>query len=504
MQSPIGVAYVEDVPADAAVSCPVQTTAVQQGRQSARPIAAEAALESIAGHRGPMLIDFDETLLLCNSTECFIDCAWPGLLALLLLRLLDLLKPWKLSGGEITRDNWRVGLIVVLMPWTWLRWKRRVATLAIQHANWPLQQALRANGSGASIIVTLGFSRIIAPLARAMGMSELRLVGSRIFHPLDRRGGKLALCRTALGEASVTQALAVSDSLTDLPLLDSCKTGLLVQWPEARLEPALRRVYLPGRYISRIKHPGQRYILRAILQEDFTLWILASVGLAASPLWHSAGLLLLLISFWAVYEQGYADNDRCGARYERNPKLSAEFFAEEVPIRFIEPWVWAAAFGTLGLLALRYPLVPAPGDFLRWAAVLGATHLLFRFYNRIDKSSRVWLYSGLQFARGAAFVAVVAIPPVGVAALGAHLFARWTPYYFYRQGGRHWVNDTLHLMRLILFCWLAALLAMADGIDSILNWTAAALLAWNVIRARRELTMAWKAARRIDRQGVPS
>ena len=24
------------------------------------------------------------------------------------------------------------------------------------------------------------------------------------------------------------------------------------------------------------------------------------------------GLLLLLVSFWAVYEQGYADNDRCG------------------------------------------------------------------------------------------------------------------------------------------------------------------------------------------------
>jgi hypothetical protein len=137
----------------------------------------------------------------------------------------------------------------------------------------------------------------------------------------------------------VELALALSDSVQDAPLLQRCRSGLLVQWPEARFEAALRQVYLPGQYISRVKHPGQRYILRAILQEDFALWLLASLGLAWNPLWHCIGLGLLLISFWAIYEQGYADNDRCGMRYEEEPKLSVEFFAEEAPPRLVEPWL---------------------------------------------------------------------------------------------------------------------------------------------------------------------
>jgi len=52
------------------------------------------ALAAVRAHQGPLLVDVDETLYLRNSTEDFIDCAWPGLLALLLLRVLDVLKPW--------------------------------------------------------------------------------------------------------------------------------------------------------------------------------------------------------------------------------------------------------------------------------------------------------------------------------------------------------------------------------------------------------------------------
>src|SRR5215468_910271 len=67
-----------------------------------------AALAAVRAHDGPVIVDLDETLYLYNSTEDFIDCAWPGLLALLLLRLLDVLKPWRLTGGIDTRDTWRV------------------------------------------------------------------------------------------------------------------------------------------------------------------------------------------------------------------------------------------------------------------------------------------------------------------------------------------------------------------------------------------------------------
>jgi hypothetical protein len=52
-----------------------------------------------SAHEGPLLVDFHETLYLRNSTEDFIDSARPGLLALLLLRALDVLKQWRLTGG---------------------------------------------------------------------------------------------------------------------------------------------------------------------------------------------------------------------------------------------------------------------------------------------------------------------------------------------------------------------------------------------------------------------
>jgi hypothetical protein len=44
-------------------------------------------IAAIGAHEGPLLVDLDETLYLRNSTEDFIDCAWPGLLALGFYRL---------------------------------------------------------------------------------------------------------------------------------------------------------------------------------------------------------------------------------------------------------------------------------------------------------------------------------------------------------------------------------------------------------------------------------
>src|SRR5205085_157548 len=155
--------------------------------------------------------------------------------------------------------------------------------------------------------------------------------------------------------ATVNEALALTDSADDLPLLARCRRGLLTQWPDAQFVPALTRIYLPGQYISRVKHVGQRYIWRGILQEDFAFWVLASIALAASPLWHCLGLLLLLISFWAIYERGYVDNDATGARHEEHPKLSPQFHQAPVATPAVEPWLWAAGAGALGVLALWRP-----------------------------------------------------------------------------------------------------------------------------------------------------
>jgi hypothetical protein len=148
---------------------------------------------------------------------------------------------------------------------------------------------------------------------------------------------------------------------------------------------------------------------------------------------------------------------------------------------------------------LRWPGRPTLIDLGLWALVLVATHAWFTLYNRLDKATRVWLFAGLQLARSASFVVLVPIVPIGAAAIGAHVIARWVPYHVYRLVGREWPEAPLHLMRLLFFVVLALLLGVAEGFASLATLSAAALLAWNVYRARQEIAAVWTDARRLDR-----
>ena len=457
----------------------------------------ESALAALAGHSGPLLVDLDETLYLRNSTEDFIDTAVPGLLALLLMKLLDATKPWHWSGGAPARDVWRVALIMVLMPWTLWRWRRRVLRRAADYSNQPLLAAMRARATAATI-ATVGFLPIVTPLVAAMGLPDARIIGSRVFSFADRRRGKFHLLVDALGKDAVHAAMVVTDSLDDRELLDACAQPMRVNWPGARYQTALSHVYLPTEYLARIKRPGERYFVRGVLQDDFAYWLLTSMALAAHPLYHSAGLLLLLISFWAVYERGYVDNDRVARDYEQSPKLSPAFFNDPIATPAWLPWLWAAALATAGIIVLRLPGRPQLADFYKWAALLVGTYAWFKLYNRMDKGSRVWMFSVLQLARTAAFIVLVPVSLIGTAALEAHLFSRWVPYYVYRYGGKNWPDMQPPLIRLTFFVVLALLIALVQGPGTLLNYTALSLLIWTAFRARREIVAAVKSAARID------
>jgi NhaP-type Na+/H+ or K+/H+ antiporter len=108
------------------------------------------------------------------------------------------------------------------------------------------------------------------------------------------------------------------------------------------------------------------------------------------------------------------------------------------------------------------------------------------------------MFSVLQFIRGAAFLALVPCEVIGIAAIGAHILARWVPYFMYRFGAKDWPNNTTQTVRLLFFVLLSILFATTLGIDALLNWTAAALLGWNIFRARNELPTIIKNAARID------
>jgi hypothetical protein len=296
-----------------------------------------------------------------------------------------------------------------------------------------------------------------------------------------------------LGPGIIARALVITDSEQDAELLAASAVPLRVIWPRARFRPAHSGVYLPGQYISQVKHRGERYLTQGILQEDFALWVLASLTFT-QPLLHVVGLLFLLLSFWAIYERGYVDNDTIAARFEREPALSRAYFESRVATPRAAPWVWAVASGAIGALILRGPEMGGVYAFGAWMAVLFAMYGVFLTYNRSDKQTRIWLYGGLQLARGAAFVAVVSVSVIGSLAIGAHVLAKWVPYYVYRQGNDGWPKGAHLLPRLLFFVLLGVVLSFATGFSLLLSWPAAALLAWNVFRARHELRRALRAA----------
>jgi hypothetical protein len=469
-------------------------------RHDAEP---EAALEAVASHDGPLLLDLDETAYLRNSTEDFLDTTCPGLPALLLLRLLDAIRPWRWTGGEATRDVWRVRLVGVLFFWTWALWRRRVKSLAAGFANRRLLDAV-ARRSGRTLFVTAGFQPIVAPLIAALGFPDAQIVASRLNTTKDRLRGKLAMALSALGEETVMKSVVLTDSLDDLPLLDRCARPLRTLWKDARYRRALSHIYVPGQYLTQIKRPGERYIMRGIILEDFALWVFCSILCAPSPVTHVIALLALLISFWAIYERGYVDNDWAALHYEKDPKLSDTFGKVEVATPPLQPWIWAAAFGLIAVFLLNKPGELPLHSVAAWMGVLLGTYFGFLVYNRCDKSSRIWLFPALQFARSASFMALVPIGLPASLAVGAHIIARWVPYYVYRTDGKDWPEVPFFLTRLLFYCLLWITLAMSQSFAGLLTPTAFLLLIWNLFRARKELLQMLAGIHRIDREEPPS
>ncbi|MEJ1963999.1 MAG: HAD family hydrolase [Gammaproteobacteria bacterium] len=460
----------------------------------------ETVLDELRKLRDMVLVDLDETLYLRNSTEDFIDLALPGLLALLVLRVLDLLKPWRWTGGPTTRDTWRVLCIRTLFPWTRIRWRHRVARLAEEFGNRPLIGALKAT-QGKVVIVTAGFAPIVTPLVAALGFPQAPIVAARVGVFADRSKGKLHAAESALGRDVVASSACVTDSWDDLPLLEKCSQPFRTVWPDAKFRPALTRVYLPGEYLSKVKRPGERYFARVIVPEDLALWVASSIELAAYPLLHFLGMCFLTLSFWAIYERGYVDNDWAAAHLERNGKLSKNFWDAPVATPSVHPWIWALLSGAAAVYLLRGPNLQIQAFAIYtggWMLLLAALYASFRAYNRVDKSTRTWLFAVLQLARSAGFVVVVPVRAVAAIGLGANVLARWVPYYVYRIAPGKWPDIPVKLIRLVFFVVLAALLGVAEGFSSLVSWTTLLIVGWMVYRARGDIRAALKQIRRAD------
>lgn len=459
----------------------------------------EQALSSIAAHDGPVVVDFDETLYLRNSTSDFLSSARPSLLAFALVKLVDVIKPWRFArgNGEL-RDMWRIRVLLAVMPWTIGRWRRQAATTARFNLNERLAETLRP-AQRPVIVSTLGFEPVVKPLLEGFDIGKLELVAMDPWDSEQCGRGKLALTSEAVGAQTVSASAVVTDSMDDRELLAAGRIPMRVEWPEAGPGEAFNRLYYPGRYLTKVKRPGSRYV-RKIIKEDVALWILATVWVAENPITDSIGLMLLALSFWAIYETGYVDNDLVAEEHEEEPALTTEFRQRKVTFPPRAPFLWATVSGALGLLVLRMPNLPSLLDLLLWALVLWFSLGVFRIYNRLDKGTRILMFPILQLLRTAAFIVVVPTVPLAIVAITIHVIMRWASYYVYRTVPGGWPGGAdLLVVRLVVFVAIGLVLISQQTWSELWSLTTLSLLAWHLFLARTALPAAIRNAHRIDR-----
>ena len=465
-----------------------------------------------ASEKTPIIVDFDETLFLRNSTEEYLNTLQPRVIGAVFLGLLDYLKPWNwLQGsfkGEISRDWLRVVISTLLFPWTLFLWYWRAQQLAHLQGNTDLLQAIAKNVSSRVIVATKGFAFIVSPLLKHLSLprnTRNNLIACRFWKGIvDRQVDKKERVIAALGADTVKRAIVVTDSTDDASLLSAVAKPCLVVWPKAKYCPAMVDAYIPFVYLERGKRPGQRYFLRVILGNDLLVIFLASSWLTSHPLIHAASMTFLILSFWCIYELGYYENDLVAEKFEKKPVLSKTYQCYKKRMDMWQPWIWALLFAVPGIVLLelsevflestnsgfdctRLFLSQALTDMVCWFGLLLSLRVSYWVYNHVDKSTRPWLYQVLQIHKYFGFLVVTATNVIGVMLFAAQVLSRWISYIVYRNH-TDWPKN---LPEQLISCFIFGFLIMAVALGSddfliVLNWQALIIFMWCAFRARRQ------------------
>lgn len=452
--------------------------------------AIEAVLAAPVGQ--PILVDFDETLLLRNSTEEYLSSLRPRWLAGVVLYLLNvLLSHLPVSGLKKTRDWYRVFICTALFPWSPWLWRRHAGKIARQYENTALINALQKKEIDDITVVSAGYRFIIAPLLTHMSLSNPAIIAAEF------SGGRKYL---SAGKSShpivkslLAQSVFITDSKADLCELQQARTPVLVRWQSAKYVPALTNTYIPLWYAEKIKRPNQRFLFRSVLQDDFSFWLLASIWTTQWG-WQLLGITLLLVSFWAIYEVGYRENDKTGFLHEENPKLSRAFFNQDLREAHYLPWVFALISGYSGIAAL-YQLdtnLQDPNWFVLsciiWTGILAATRGVYYIYNRLPVRQRAFLYPVLQLFRNFSFTALVPITPGGIALLAANALSSSITYFIYRfKKGRSWPDLPVASLRLLFVSLALIPITLVGSLTDSPNALAYLFItAWCIYRSKQD------------------
>ncbi len=423
------------------------------------------ALQIIAGSPDqPLILDLDLTLVFGPTTEAFLDSARPSSYAYVLLSVLDKVSPWRfLPGGQDNRHWMRVLFLLLLMPWSYFRWRTEAEKWTKVNANRQLVDAAR-NHNGRVVVVTRGFAAIVNPVVDALRLSNDEKVLT-IACKVSRWRGLRQFSKTEHVEqsphlATASDAIMVSGSIQDYDLFMACETPVLTEWKDAYWIQPHENAYVPLRYVQLTKTPFNGFVQAAWIKDDLYIVLLAlSLTVWALPI-HAIGIGMLSFALWITYETGYYENDVLGSTRETDPVLPTNFDEVRGSVPRFAPWVWALAATVAGAPFIAVgsgrSLTDSGVIVLGWMAVLAFIRLVFAFFNRVPKVHRVVPHLLLQIGKYFGFLAVTAVTPLGVALLATQVAYRWVPYVRYRWSkAATFAARPLHRTRLSVFVVLA-------------------------------------------------
>jgi hypothetical protein len=476
-----------------------------------------------------IIIDFDETLFLRNSTAEYLNSLRPRLIGLLLLKGLSVIRPWAwlpaTFRGSQVRDWFLVTISTILLPWTLYFWHQRAEKLAKDYGNTELIEAVNNNSDASIVIATLGFNFIINPLIKFLPIKYDLVVGCRFFQGAkDRSKGKLLMIQEALSEQLIKSAIVVTDSYDDLPLLQLVAQPCLVIWPLAKYVPPLKDIYLPFFYLEKVKRVGEKYTFKVIIWDDLPILLLAFSWQATNPVFHGGSILLLLVSFWCVYEVGYYENDRVAEKYEEKPKLSITYHAYKQMMETWSPWFWSLVFGWFGIALLEKAqgigllftiksaevalgsFNPTVLPFIYWVGFLLLLRFCFWVYNHLNKPTRTWLYLLLQSLRYYGFLAVTSTNLIGTSLLSSQIISRSILYVVYRYSGGNadnWPKQVPEkLLRWLIFMFILAAIAIGSRNFSLLgSWQTWTIIAWCLVQGKGQIIRMLRQVKPIVKDG---
>lgn len=121
-----------------------------------------------AGEQANVIVDFDETLWLRNSTEEYLLSLRPTFLACAILLAIDAVRPWAFFRPKdarlLYRDWIRALVCIVLMPWSLAVWRRGAAERARHWRNATLIDWLARKGRRPIKVATLGLDVLVRPI----------------------------------------------------------------------------------------------------------------------------------------------------------------------------------------------------------------------------------------------------------------------------------------------------------------------------------------------------